>query len=365
MTEPSRLQLKRRCTEEAPEYLVLQGSIPDAAPVRYVKKQKNDEPAASDSEAARFARSDGRTTLAPKRQRDLSKRIFHLQVDAPQATTGKRKGRDDPVAIFVEQKPKKSRRSTPITPLQDLPDQLSVIEPPTTTKHKPPGSGLALKKHDAKPAVAPPVRPEPQGESHDLLDYMQQMLVEEIEREQRQKPVVVPPKISAARSRQIHQQRVASNAVPAANGGGDVDMDTEDEYEYDEYVRVAFPGQFSLDQQQELDNTGYLVISPDQQTAWESYLENEQEDKEAFTDDEDENAEDYYGADYPEDEVSSDDEFDRNLYGYNATVDDGWDEDTGAYSDEEFSDMMNPFGQKASQRLAKALRGEYDAIEHL
>ena len=47
-------------------------------------------------------------------------------------------------------------------------------------------------------------------------------------------------------------------------------------------------------------------------------------------------AEDYYGNDYPEDELDSDDEFGRNAYQYreNASEDEEYDEDFDARSED-------------------------------
>jgi len=48
-------------------------------------------------------------------------------------------------------------------------------------------------------------------------------------------------------------------------------------------------------------------------------------------------AEDYYGNDYPEDELDSDDEFDRKAYNYRngASDDEEFDKDFDSRSDEE------------------------------
>ena len=48
-------------------------------------------------------------------------------------------------------------------------------------------------------------------------------------------------------------------------------------------------------------------------------------------------AEDYYGADYPEDEVDEDDEFGVDVYKYrkDASDDEEWDADNAVWSDEE------------------------------
>ena len=83
------------------------------------------------------------------------------------------------------------------------------------------------------------------------------------------------------------------------------------------------------------------MIADEDQEAWEAYLleTEDEEGRDVGSDDEDSNAEDYYGADYPEDEdsdqnggASSDDE----LY-YSDDDDDGgdWDEV-----------MMDPFSRQ-------------------
>ena len=109
----------------------------------------------------------------------------------------------------------------------------------------------------------------------------------------------------------------------------------------------------------EMGNVGYLVITEEDQPIWETFFDSEGSSKEWDTDDEDENAEDYYGADYPEDELASDDEHGRNAYGFRAkgaSDDEEWDEDTGVYSDDEEHDrMMNPWKTKTPSNFAKYL----------
>jgi len=69
-------------------------------------------------------------------------------------------------------------------------------------------------------------------------------------------------------------------------------------------------------------------------------------------------AEGYYGADYPEDEVASDDEFGRGAYGYRNTAsdDEQWDSDPGAWSDEE-DVMQNPWKKYPWMREARNMTG--------
>jgi len=130
---------------------------------------------------------------------------------------------------------------------------------------------------------------------------------------------------------------------------------------YDVYVLA--PAGSVDDAQMEVDggpgNIGYLIITEEDQSIWETYIEGEASDKEWDTDDEDENAEGYYGADYPEDELASDDEHGRNAYGFRAkgvSDNEEWDEDTGVYSDDEGHDrMMNPWKTKTPTNFAKYL----------
>ena len=62
-------------------------------------------------------------------------------------------------------------------------------------------------------------------------------------------------------------------------------------------------------------------------------------------------AEDFYGADYPEEEVDSDDEYDRDAYKYryNASDDEEYDSEAGVWSDEE--DLRYPWQKKGINRI--------------
>ncbi|KAF2766080.1 hypothetical protein EJ03DRAFT_318383 [Teratosphaeria nubilosa] len=85
---------------------------------------------------------------------------------------------------------------------------------------------------------------------------------------------------------------------------------------------------------------GYLIISEDDESVWEKFMEAAESEGAFETDDEDENAEDWYGADYPEDEMAQDDEFGRGAYGYReggGSDCESWDgkEEEGVWSDGE------------------------------
>jgi hypothetical protein len=143
------------------------------------------------------------------------------------------------------------------------------------------------------------------------------------------------------------------------------DVDAESDYVYDTYIRHPVSPNTTLDPTAAV---GHLVISEEDEELWQTYIDDDADDKEFDTDDEDSNgessyppspsnnpmlpeshqfmkitlytAEDYYGADYPEDEVDDDDEYDRSVYKYQngASEDEEWDlkgNDDGAWSDED------------------------------
>ena len=103
----------------------------------------------------------------------------------------------------------------------------------------------------------------------------------------------------------------------------DQDVEMEDEhgaYVYDTYVLAGIPsggaGEPRLNGHGQPGDIGYVIITDEDHDIWEHYIEDEPSDKDWDTDEDDENAEGYYGADYPEDELASDDEHDRDLYRY-------------------------------------------------
>jgi hypothetical protein len=147
-------------------------------------------------------------------------------------------------------------------------------------------------------------------------------------------------------------------------------MDSDSEYVYDTYVLAPVPqpsnsNPISADLPVETPtptNIGYLIITEADAPLWETYMHDLEGSDSEPTDEDDENAEDYYGADYPSDELATDDEFDRGgaAYGYRARrgsndeqynlndADD--DEDEITWSDEEDMRMMNPFAAAGARK---------------
>ena len=62
-------------------------------------------------------------------------------------------------------------------------------------------------------------------------------------------------------------------------------------------------------------------------------------------------AEDYYGADYPEDEVSSDDEYGVNPYKYNANDGEFGDDEFNAFSDDEGGIIAGEGDEEALKKI--------------
>ena len=353
MSEPNRLSIKRKATEEdPPDYLVLQKARQNETNIRYIR-QKRVKESDADGDGAFATKPD----LKPaKEMRQMSRRTFELQHShfRPRTVNGKRKGSEDLVATFVERKRKQTAHSN-----TSKDDEIQLPHMPSASPHKRPGKGSAVKT-----TARPPVQPETEADKKQIeaiADYMHQAALEEIKRESRPKSVAAP-KLSGAKSRDIHRQRVATNG--AIHVGQDVDMEEENGYVYDTYILAPTTddGAVQVDAQEELHNIGYIVITEQDEPFWETYLEDEPSEKDWNSDEDDENAEDYYGADYPEDEIASDDEFERDPYGYRGhgvSDDEEWDEDTGAYSDADSDSIPDPFrNNKTPQQFVKYLEAK-------
>lgn len=209
-------------------------------------------------------------------------------------------------------------------------------------------------KRPGRGAITPRPQPENNGNTAGIVkdesqlqaiaDALSQFADDELEKSAKPK-LLATPKLSGLRSREIHAQRSASASISRSHAdAGDIDMaDDDHDYVYDTYILSSKPDAESTTFSPGLGgrpaNVGYIVITDEDQAVWDTFLADEHDsDKEINEDDEDENAEDWYGADYPEDEVASDDEFGRNAYGYrrgNDSDDEQWDKRDGSWSDGE------------------------------
>ncbi|CZT40099.1 uncharacterized protein RSE6_00105 [Rhynchosporium secalis] len=123
------------------------------------------------------------------------------------------------------------------------------------------------------------------------------------------------------------------------------EVDDESEYIIDTYIRVPA---YALEAEDAHKNIGLLILES-QPDIDEFYREDDESSEEEDDGDEDENAENHYTADYPDEEVDSDDEFDLNAYHYrnrNASDLEEFDEDDATFSDDESEATKYPWMTK-------------------
>lgn len=118
----------------------------------------------------------------------------------------------------------------------------------------------------------------------------------------------------------------------------------EGDYVIDTYIRVAAD---TITTEATPDQVGLLVL--DNEPDIDYFYGEESDSEEEFEDDEDENAENYYTADYPDDEVASGDEFDRDAYLYQKGISE-FDQGSGSDSEDEDGDD-DEGGNHSSRRL--------------
>ncbi|KAG5940998.1 hypothetical protein E4U53_007506 [Claviceps sorghi] len=140
--------------------------------------------------------------------------------------------------------------------------------------------------------------------------------------EQDRRPLRFKPKSPAKRYHERHPEQAQAVQTPTVPQAGaerhepsdddDDDDDDDDEWVIEEYVRIPA---HSVATDVLSTDIGILVLDDDEDSMLFFGSAPDEED-EFGEDDEDENAENHYTADYPEDEVDSDDEFDRQAYMY-------------------------------------------------
>ncbi|KAK1727378.1 hypothetical protein CaCOL14_006453 [Colletotrichum acutatum] len=269
-------------------------------------------------------------------------------------------------AVFVERGKKKSARraatasggTTPTTmTTEDLPVDVEMKEdhkpaPKKPLAKRPPPSRAASAATTATetPGVEPQRKPMPgAAPTQDLSKIaadMDQWVLHEIglnlkAMEQQQPPqqprspstVASPsrfkPKAPAKRFAERHPEMVKK-----LNGGDEAMTEASDEEDEsdDDYVIEVYELAPSKPVLAEIPPEQIGVLRFDSQEDLELFYGNEDDDSD-LDDDEDENAENHYTADYPEDEVDSEDEYDRHAYLFrNANA-----------SDEEEFDTRDPY----------------------
>jgi hypothetical protein len=204
-------------------------------------------------------------------------------------------------------------------------------------------------------------------DSKELAAEMQAYTLQEIGRtiaeDEAENPKVPEPRLKSPKSKfkpkkpllryhERHPDEVLSNGSdmdidePVVS---EEDMDDDTEYIVDTYIRMPAS---SFSSQKE-ENFGLLVLDSQLEISL-FYAEASASDEEG-DEEEDENAEDHYTADYPDEEVESDDEFGRDAYRYqnhNAADLEEFDEND-VLSDEEGDSMRYPWKTKEPAWLKK------------
>ncbi|KAK5730838.1 hypothetical protein LTR15_000776 [Elasticomyces elasticus] len=350
---PSTVVLKRKRDEPGPERLIVQ-----AESGRMRKRVLTSEDAAKAAQGLQYVRREddlGEPRQGPagdeakkavKPAGEAGRRVFQLKrVDEGQ-TEGARQldgsaGRSK-VATFVEARAPPSSTKSGQTASSPTATTSTSLEAPAR-QLKRPGRGAAVQHNRSAPAIE---HAESQQRTESVAGSLHQFALDEVHNDSKQKITSLPK--YPGRRRGV--EPVAS-PEPRIRDDEDADMDDAD-YVYDTYV-LAPAGNVAAEHAPNnfFDDVGYLIITDEDQSIWETYIEDDLSDKDCDTDEEDENAEDYYGADYPEDEMASDDEGGRNAYDYRkhgGSDDEEWDEDTGTYSDDDdqFERTMNPWKAK-------------------
>ncbi|KAI1128540.1 hypothetical protein F5Y10DRAFT_240317 [Nemania abortiva] len=138
-------------------------------------------------------------------------------------------------------------------------------------------------------------------------------------------------------------QRYAERHPEEAQHGVDKEMvdadaessDSDGDYIIETYVRVPAS---SIGDHVPPQNVGLLVFDEEPDVEF-FYGEDDESEDEWAEDEEDENAENYYTADYPDEEVDTDDEFDKNPYAFrNGNASDLEEYDVDSESDDPFDE---------------------------
>jgi hypothetical protein len=259
-------------------------------------------------------------------------RRYHVE-----RTTGQR--------IIVEDRPdvKSTNGGQPHTPSaqpvakQPVPE---IVIEDNQRARKRPGPGAAL--HPTAAARARDVsRTRPTNEPSEEVLRQFEAFSDMVEKEESGTPIKSPSKTvkpKAPKLRYRDRQPEKASTLSAKHPEA-MEVDNE-EYVYDTYVREIILPDADGKMPKPQGTVGFIVIGEEDEEWWNG---DDESDREFDTDDEDENAEDYYANDYPEDELSSDDEFGRDPYKYRG--EDGDEEYDLGDDDAESGDEKAPFRQ--------------------
>ncbi|KAK5118280.1 hypothetical protein LTR62_002793 [Meristemomyces frigidus] len=371
---PAQLCIKRKRDERGPDRLILEspaakrsltdGKAQEISALRYVRVDI-DMGGVGNEVGGRKETDEGvRPRLVGVEGGGERRRVFHLSrrgntiSRSRVARKGQETGREGvgtgagqatSIATFEERKAGEARtRAEPTTGAQDLED-----EGPAPAPLKRPSRRTAIPITRTSPSKNKLETPESRKNAETLAAAIHALGFEDLE-SPKQKLTSLPK--FGTRRRDLHPQLPKPAAAPEprilnADDKDDNDrmaVDPETDYVYDTYIlsppppsTLSHPHTPDQSAGHDDENIGYLIITDADQPLWDSYLEGSSDSEENDSnDDADSNAEDYYGADYPEDELASDDEYDRGAYGFRrrgagGSDDESWDGETGEFGGDE------------------------------
>ncbi|KAI1435491.1 hypothetical protein GGR50DRAFT_312600 [Xylaria sp. CBS 124048] len=376
---PQIIQVKRKATEEVPvSYLRVQETKRHRSSIFVYQRQNEDATKSTESTSPQIQKPVIHTSSSPARQATASPskaesnasadkhesvdtdnaepRRFHMSrkdmMLAGSATTSVSPGdgskkRQAP-ALFVERKIRRISSRTieklhaasktfaaAHTPVYTPENEAMDVDPPKSRKFKKPGvSRLAVRDKAAKPELPESMMNRWNVDMEQLTADMEAYALEQIglnlkraeeekreqERSQKARANNTPsklqfkPKPPAKRYAERHPkeaQRPVDKEMVDADAGPSDSSDDDGEYIVETYVRVPAS---SMGDHVPPQSVGLLVVEEDDVELF--YGDDEDSEDEWGEDEEDENAENYYTADYPDEEVATDDEFGMNPYAF-------------------------------------------------
>ncbi|KAI7787940.1 hypothetical protein LA080_013245 [Diaporthe eres] len=361
---------------------------PDAS-AQDLPKSQSEASAAPTAPAAAHSVSKSQPAQEPRRFHMSRQSLVPSPLFSPGVTTGKRSRYKTPTTVFVERGHKRTRtEDVQMTDVDSLPRTRSPNKDGScessmpARKQKLPGSDRKRSEGRHTPAVKKEVPESLQKEQDSDMDeitrsmneFVMQQIGENLARiEERDRKEAAAaarraatspqtsrfkPKAPVKRYAERHPEAAAAQidtaaTIPPAEGYESL---SDDEYVIETYVRVAAK---NLGKDLASEKVGLLVFDNEPDVDF-FFGEEGDSDDDWPEDDEDENAEDYYAADYPDEEVDSEDEYNRAAYQYrtgNASDLEEYDEredDTALDHDAENDGEPDPFRARFGSRPSAA-----------
>ncbi|KAJ0109264.1 hypothetical protein J7T55_009595 [Diaporthe amygdali] len=318
-----------------------QESKPVATP-RPLPTSQDEAPAAPSTQTGAHSVSKLKAATEPRKFHMSRASLVPSPLFSPGVTTGKRSRYKTPTTVFVERGHKRTR--TEDVQMHDA-DNFQTAkshgnDDTHARKQKLPGADRkgAEGKHaqTVKRQVPESLRKEQDSDMDEITRSMNEFVLQQIgenlakieERDRKVKAAAAKrassvtspqsskfrPKAPSKRYAERHPEvaTAQTNTTSAMPHQDEYESLSEDEYVIETYVRVAAE---SLGKDLAAEKVGLLVFDNEPDVDF-FYGEEGDSDDEWPEDDEDENAEDYYAADYPDEEVDSEDEYNRAAYQY-------------------------------------------------